>query len=39
LGEELLASTRGKKNHGVTQVNDGHAPTIVEFPSVTDGCR
>ena len=36
LSQELLPSTRRKKDHGVTQVNDRHSTTVIEPPAVAD---
>jgi hypothetical protein len=36
LGQEPLVSTRGKKDHGVSQVNDRHSTTMIESPAVAD---
>jgi len=38
LSQELLPSTRRKKDHGVTQVNDRHSTTVIESPAVADRC-
>jgi hypothetical protein len=36
LSQELLPSTRWKKDHDVTQVNDRHSTTVIESPAVAD---
>jgi len=36
LSQELVPSTRRKKDHSVTQVNDRHSTTVIEPPAVAD---
>ncbi len=38
LGQEVMPTSRWEQNDSIAQVDDHHPATVIESPSMADGC-